>query len=249
MFEGAKDLHQKIDISREGLKKVKKAIGICLLLLAVSTGFAGDIASFQNLGFSEDGRYYMFGQYGIIEDSLKHYAELYTVDVRANRFVPGGTLDAVYDDLLEPGQSGLGALFTLYQEADSFISKYRINHMKPGRLLYILVNGETPKSHLEFRDFTGGKSYVVDLLQSTFGSGENVSASFHITLSVTDKNGTRNSYTVGLPNYRREGVRGYQIRQILLAPDDSSLVFIVEKKENAESAVNIRYMVETVQIR
>jgi predicted secreted protein len=215
----------------------------------VSQGFAGDIASFQNLGFSEDGRYYMFGQYGIIEDSLKHYAQLYTVDVRANRFVPGGTLDAVYDELLEPGQSGLGALFTLYRSADSLVSRYRINHMMPGRLLYILVNGDTPKAHLEFRDFSGGKSYVVDLLQSTFGSGENVSASFHINLSVTDKTGARQHYTVGLPNYRRDGVHGYQIRQILIAPDETSLVFIVEKKENAESAVNIRYMVETVQIR
>ena len=228
---------------------MKRALGICLLLLAAAAVFAGDIASFQNLGFSEDGRYFMFGQYGILEDSLKHYAELYTVDVRANRFVPDGTMKAVYNEELQPGQSGIGGLFTLYQDADSLLSRHQINHMAPGRLLYILVNGKEPKAHLEFRDFTAGKAYVVDLVQSTFGSGENVSASFHINLAITDKNGTKKQYTLGLPNYRREGVRGYQIRQILLAPDDNSLVFIVEKEENADSAVNIRYMVETVQAR
>ena len=228
---------------------MKRALGICLLLLLAGSVFSGDIASFQNLGFSEDGRYFMFGQYGILEDSLKHYAQLYTVDVRANRFVPEGAMDAVYEEQLEPGQSGIGALFTLYQGADSLVSRFRINHMVSGRLLYILINGREPKARLEFQDFVAGKRYKVDLLQSTFGSGENVSASFHINLSVTEKNGTQKNFTVGLPNYRREGVRRYQIRQILLAPDGESVIFIVEKEENADSGINIRYMVETVRVR
>ena len=228
---------------------MKRALGLCLLLLLAGSLIAGDIASFQNLGFSEDGRYLMFGQYGIAEDSLKHYAELYTVDVRANRFVPNGTLTAVYEEQLEPGQTGIGALFTLYQRAHSLVSHYRINHMLSGRLLYILINGSEPKSHLEFQDFVAGKRYKVDLLQSTFGSGKDVSASFHINLSVTEKDGTRKHFTVGLPNYRREGVRRYQIRQILLAPDNVSVVFIVEKEQDAETGVDIRYMVETVQVR
>lgn len=228
---------------------MKRALGFCLLFLLAGTVCSGDIASFQNLGFSPDGRYFMFGQYGIHEDSLQHYAQIYTVDVPANRFVPNGTLDETYDEELEPGQSGIGALFTLYGEADSLVSRYRINHMMSGRLLYILINGREPKEHLEFQDFVAKKKYKVDLLQSTFGSGENVSASFHINLSVTDKDGKQKHFTVGLPDYRREGVRRYQIRQILLAPDDTSVVFIVEKEENAETGVNIRYMVETVQVQ
>ncbi|MBN1685433.1 MAG: DUF2259 domain-containing protein [Spirochaetales bacterium] len=228
---------------------MKRALGFCLLLLVACSVSAGDIASFQNLGFSENGRYFMFGQYGIVEDSLKHYAQLYTVDVLANRFVPNGALEAVYEEQLEPGQTGIGALFTLYQKANPIVSNYRINHMISGRLLYILINGQEPKPHLEFQDFVAGKRYKVDLLQSSFGSGKNVSASFHINLSVTDKNGTQKHFTVGLPDYRREGVRRYQIRQILLAPDGASVVFIVEKEQNAETGVDIRYMVETVQVR
>lgn len=228
---------------------MKRALGFCLLLLLAGTAFSGDIASFQNLGFSPDGRYFMFGQYGILEDSLKHYAQLYTVDVRANRYVSEGPKEALYDEKLEPGQSGIGALFTLFGDADPLVSKYGINHMMAGRLLYILINGREPKPHLEFRDYVAKKRYEVDLLQSSFGSGENVSASFHINLSVTDENGRRKDFTVGLPDYRREGVRRYQIRQILLAPDGESVVFIVEKEENADTGVNIRYMVETVRVQ
>lgn len=228
---------------------MKKALGICLLLLLAVSVYSGDIASFQNLGFSPDGRYFMFGQYGILEDSLKHYAQLYTVDVRANRFVSDGTMEEHYDEELEPGQTGIGALFTLFGGADSLVSRYNINHMMSGRLLYILINGREPKAHLEFQDFVARKRYKVDLVQSQFGSDENVSASFHINLSVTSQNGDQKVFTVGLPNYKREGVRRYQIRQILLAPDDLSLVFIVEKEEIAETGVNVRYMVETVQVR
>ena len=113
---------------------MKRALGFCLLLLLAGVVYSGDIASFQNLGFSPDGRYFMFGQYGILEESLKHYAQLFTVDVRANRFVPDGTTEALYDEELEPGQSGIGALFALFGGADTLVSRYRINHMMSGRL-------------------------------------------------------------------------------------------------------------------
>jgi len=226
-----------------------KKLFVFFLLLSAGSVFCGDIASFQNLGFSEDGRYFMFGQYGILEESLKHYAQLYVVDVGANKFVSDGILDVVYEEELEPGQSGISALFTLYQEAGPLVSKYRVNHMFTGRLLYILINGREPKSSLEFKDFIGGKRYEVDLLQSTFGPDDNVSAAFHINLSVIDDNGTENHFIVGLPDYRRKGVRQYKIRQILLGPDEASLVLIVEKEETAGTGVDIRYMVETVTIR
>lgn len=239
---------ETIDICREELYIVKRVLLICLLLLVAVVGFAGDIASFQNLGFSENGRYFVFGQYGVLEGSLKLYAELYAVDVRANRFVPNGTRTAEYDEKLEPGNNGIGALFTLFRSSDALIRQYDINHMKTGRLLYILVNGDEPKSHLEFRDFSTGRSYTIDLIQMRSGSDDSVSSSFHVNLAVREKNGSQKYYTVGLPNYRRTGVLQYKIRRILLSPDGTSLVFVVEKEEVNDSGVNVRYMVETVNI-
>lgn len=244
----AKDMREKIDICIEEHYIVKRVLLFCLLLLLAGFGFAGDIASFQNLGFSENGKYFVFGQYGVMEDSLNLYAELYAVDVHKNSFVPNGTRTAVYDEKLEPGNNGIGALFTLFRSAESLIKQYNINHMKTGRLLYILVNGDEPKSHLEFRDFSSGRAYTIDLIQTRSGTDESVTSSFHINLAVKDKTGSQKFYTVGLPNYRRQGVIQYKIRRILLSPDESSLVFVVEKEEINESGVNVRYMVETVTI-
>jgi predicted secreted protein len=216
--------------------------------MLAAAAFAGDIASFQNLGFSEDGRYFVFGLYGATEGSLKLYAELYAVDVRANRFVQDGTRTAVYDEELEPGNNGIGALFTLFRASEDLIRRYNINHMRTGRLLYILVNGDEPKSHLEFRDFATGRRYEIDLIQSRTGTDKSVSSSFHINLTVKEQSGSEKYYTIGLPNYRRTGVRQYKIRRILLSPEGDALVFVVEKEEAFETGANVRYMVETVYI-
>ncbi len=227
---------------------MKRVLGICLLLLLTISAFAGDIAHFQNLGFSESAKYFAFSQYGVIEDSLELYAEVYVVDVRANRFVPDGVKSAVYSEKLEPGHDGIGALFTLFRSAGTLVDQYQINHMKTGRLLYILVNGDEPKSHLEFRDFATGRSYAIDFMQTRLDEDEVVSSSFHIRLTVTDRDKSEKHFTVGLPNFRRPGVRQYKIRRVLLSPDEMSLVFVVEKEKAADSGVNIRYMVETVNI-
>jgi hypothetical protein len=39
------------------------------------------------------------------------------------------------------------------------------------------------------------------------------------------------------------------MKQIVLAPDGSSLVFVVQKEEQDTQGVNIRYMVETLKVR
>ena len=43
-----------------------KKILVCAfsVFFAVCSSFAGDAASFDDIGFSEDGKYYVFGQYG-----------------------------------------------------------------------------------------------------------------------------------------------------------------------------------------
>ncbi len=227
---------------------MKRIVIMCLVFLVSFALYAGDIASFANLGFSDDSRYFMFGVYGIADDGAGQYAELYLVDVPGNRFASGGSNKAVYDEPAMPGQDGFGALITLYRDSIDRTKRYRINHLRSGRLLYVLVDGDTPKPVLTFRDFETGRNYRVELLQSTFGAGESVSASFHINLTVTASDGAETYHTVGIPDYRRAGVRSYRIRWILSSPDDKSLVFVVEREQYADVGVNVRYMVETVQL-
>jgi predicted secreted protein len=74
-----------------------------------------------------------------------------------------------------------------------------------------------------------------------------VSSSFHLLVTVEEASGGFSSHTVGLPDYWRDGVRRYRIKQVLLAPDERSVVIVVEREEQDSTGVNIRYMVETLR--
>ena len=229
---------------------MKRTSFLLCVFLCAGVLFAGDIAVFQNLGFSPDARSFMFAQYGVTEKNSAPYAKLYVVDVATNRFLPQGTLaspESATAAAVQPGQDGRGALFTLLEENLAIKKRYRIDHLKTGRLLYVLLNGEPPREKLEFRDFESGKKYNIDFIQAGGGSGDQVKASFHLRVTVTGPSGASATHTVGLPGYWRQGVKRYRLKQVLLGPDDRSLIFVVEKEEVDTSGVNIRYMVETLK--
>ncbi|HEC62337.1 MAG TPA: DUF2259 domain-containing protein [bacterium] len=220
---------------------------ICVSILLLSTALlhSGDIAIFQNLGFSPDAQHYMFAQYGVSEKSSSPYTELFVVKVSTNRFVPGGVRRFSGSKAVGPGNDGRSALFTILEDSLSLKKKWSIDHFLTGRLLYILLDGQDPKAELEFRDFETGAKYNVKLIQSSIDSKVETKSSFHLIVTV-EKSGTTNRYTVGLPNYWRNGVINYRIKQILLGPNERSLIFVIEKEEQDGKGVNIRYMVETL---
>lgn len=226
----------------------KKGFLTFVLAITALSVFGGDAAVFQNLGFSPNGRYFMFAQYGVSENSSLPYAQIFTVEVPRNRFVPGGIRKTTARTAVEPGSDGRGALFNLLADALPLKKKYAIDHALTGRLLYILLDGAEPKPELEFRDFQVDKKYKVVLNQSSTGSGSGIKASFHLVVTVEDASGGIRSYTAGDPDYWRDGVRSYRVRQILLAPDGRSLVFAVERSEEDPAGASVRYMVETLKL-
>jgi predicted secreted protein len=209
--------------------------------------FAGDVATFQDLGFSPDARVYVFAQFGVDEQSSLPYAELFAVEVATNRFVPEGVRRATYENPVEPGDSGIGALFNLVGNAQELLKRHRVDHTRTGRLVYILLNGAEPKHDLEFRDFETGLRYRITLIQANRGSGANVEAVFHLQVTIETAKGDTATYTVGLPDYWRRGVKQYRIKQVTLAPDKRSLVFVIQREELDKNGDNIRYMVETLR--
>jgi predicted secreted protein len=225
------------------------ALALGALFFCSASLVAGDVATFVNLGFSEDSRTFMFAQYGIEDETTTPFAEIYTVDVPGNRFVPNGTLTESFDVPLSPGQDGSGALYNLLPEAQPLVERYDLNHLRQGRLVYLLVNGQEPKSRISFRDFRSGNRYEVRLVQEQRGEGASVRAAFHILLTLIREGGAREEYTVGLPDYFREGINRYQIRQILHAPNERGIVFVVEKITDTGDGREVRFMVETVAFR
>ncbi len=221
---------------------------VCLILFATmgTGGFCGDVAHFQNLGFSPDSRYFMFGQFGLAEKTVYPYADLFMVHVPKNEFVPRGVQHIRPARPVQPGYNGEGALFNLLEDSIALKKQYAVDHTLTGRLLYVLLNGDPPQEELQFRDFQGGRAYKVSLVQNTQGTGKDVRSAFHLLLTVQENNGKTRSFVVGLPEFFRDGVRSYRVARILLAPNDRSMIFIMQKEEVDESGANIRFMVETV---
>ena len=60
------------------------------LIIGLSGLYAGDVATFVDKGFSEDGKYYVFGQYGVTDKKFQGWAELYQVDIAANDYTDNG---------------------------------------------------------------------------------------------------------------------------------------------------------------
>ena len=126
----------------------------------------------------------MFGQYGMDEASGSPYAETYLVDNKRNAFVKDGAARKSFDAKLEPGQDASGAFYALFADQVGIAKKYKIDSLKPGRLLYLLVDGQEPPASLSFRDFKTGAAYEIALNQKTAESPEGVSSSFGIAVTV-----------------------------------------------------------------
>ena len=70
---------------------MKKIFLACAAFIAgISACFAGDVASFVDKGFTSDGKYYIFGQYGKTDKKFQGWAEIYQVNIASNDFVEGG---------------------------------------------------------------------------------------------------------------------------------------------------------------
>lgn len=69
-----------------------------LALGSPGPAFAGDIAAFQTLGFSPDGKIFAFEQYGIQDGSGFSYSEIFVIDTEKDSYLPGTPYRVRVDD-------------------------------------------------------------------------------------------------------------------------------------------------------
>jgi predicted secreted protein len=230
---------------------LKKIILMMLtLLLCVSGLWAGDVASFVDLGFSADGRIYMFGQYGVLSPSLKPWAEIYIVDMRANNFVPNGKASLTEDSAIKAGQDGSGTFYKLVGNNTSLANKHGINFQNQGLPLYISRDENPPANgeKIDFRDFISGKSYIAELVPYVEGSGQNVRSSFYINLESRTQSGQVKNYTIGTPQVKRSKIVSYNMKRVIIDAGGESIIFVIEMKRITEGGYDIRYMVEAQRL-
>lgn len=73
--------------------------GLCAFLgLLAFPALAGDSAQFNALGYSQDGRYFAFEQFGIQDGSGFPYSDIFLIDLDTDRFTGGAPFRARIDD-------------------------------------------------------------------------------------------------------------------------------------------------------
>jgi predicted secreted protein len=212
--------------------------------------WAGDTASFVDLGFSRDGAVYMFAQYGVLLSTLKPWAELYAVDVPGNNFVSGGRLSYSSANSVNAGNDGIGAFYSIITRNSGLADRWGVDFLHQGQPLYIALDadGGSPQGErIEFRDFERGFSYQARLVPTTEGSGSGLKSSFYITLERSGPGGDRRTFTAGNASVLRPLIAVYKIKKVIASPVDNSLVFVIETRKQAANGYDIRYMVETLR--
>jgi len=230
------------------LKKAALTIFL-ILLICVSALWAGDSAVFVDLGFSPDGRTYMFGQHGVLLPSLRPWAELFIVNMDTNDFVPNGRVNHTQDTSIRAGQDGSGVFYRLLNNNSGIVSRYGINFQNQGQPLYISRDENPPErgETIDFRDFLSGKSYKARLIPTISGSGQNTRSSFVIEMEIQYPNGMTSRVSVGNPQIVRQRIASYNIKKVLIDSTGNSLVFVIEMRRVAENGFDIRYMVEVIR--
>ena len=216
-------------------------MSFCLLGISV---FAGDVSVFKDIGFSKDGNTYIFGTYGKTDKKFIPYAEIYTVDVAQNAFLPGKVFKLKDTSCNKTSKE-------LYEELAakkySEIKQFECYEPLPEHVLYIM-DDESKKStdEIVFKSFEESDyTYSVKLHTVNYGG----KSSFYIDVKVFDNLGQQTmAFQAGNPQIKRANVTNYRIVKISTSKDRKSIVFVVEKTVEDETGVSIRYMVETKKL-
>lgn len=229
----------------------KQIVASILILCSVFAAFAGDVAAFEELGFSADGKYYSFAQYGITDKDFQGYAEIYIVDIAKNDFVKNGKF------LTEPsattkGKSGVIIFDTLKTKNSKTIDAYKFNKSAIEDVLYIKPNDTKSSTEsitvTDFEHTTQDNPITYSFTLTPFfsGKGSSLTSSFYISVEKKDKDGVLiEKKVVGNPNVKRAKVSGYAIEKIICSKDAKNFVIIVEKRSDENGTPDVRYMVET----
>jgi len=233
----------------------KMIVSALTLLLCGAALFAGDVASFVDKGFSEDGKYYVFGQYGRTDKKYQGWAEIYQVDIEKNDWVDGGVF-TIKPTAVTADKSGIDVYQALEGKNFYYLRDLKCTKANPDHVLYILDDvNKTGTDEIVFTDFNNSSidkpnTFHIQLVPTINGSGKNVKSSFYIWVEKKDYEGNTISKTkVGSPDIVRKGISNYKIERIMCDPTESNFIFVIEKIQEDDTGISIRYMVEAARIK
>ena len=224
-------------------------------LLAATALNAGDVASFVDKGFSADGKYYVFAQYGKTDKKFQGWAEIYQVDIAANDYVDSGVFKT-RPSAATADKNGKTVYDELEAKAASYINGLNCKRANAEHVLYILDDvHKTGTDEIVFKDFTSAdlenqNSYRITLVPTINGKGKNARSSFYINLEKYDADGyVLSTQRIGSPSISRKGVTNYKIERIFRDECGKNLIFVIEKHYEDDAGLSVRYMVEAAKLR
>ncbi len=233
---------------------MKKSV-ICslCLILGFSYVWAGDVATFVDKGFSEDGKYYVFGQYGKTDKKFQGWAELYQVDIAANDYTDSGVFKTK-PSAVTADKNGREVFEALEGKSFYYFKDLKCQTANMDHVLYILDDvNKSGTDEIVFKDFRSSDLenadvYNIKLYPTVSGSGKNCRSSFYIMLEKKNAEGQIiTSRKIGSPNITRKGVTNYKIERIFCDNSEKNLIFVIEKMIEDETGTSIRYMIEAAQ--
>lgn len=233
---------------------MKRGLLIILAVLCAALLYAGDVAAFDDIGFSADGKTYVFGQYGITDKTFQGYAELYAVDIDSNEFVPSG-IYRTQASSATAGKGGREVYDALVEKNAAWLSKW--NAAPAGIMNTLFMRTDEAKNvtaPIVVNDYEHSEegnlcSYTFTLVPFVQGSGDAAVSSFYINVEKKDADGNQIlKFVAGSPDVKRKGVSGYAIDKIMCDDAGSRFVIVVEKISDEGTAPSVRYMVETFKL-
>ncbi len=116
-----------------------------LLLLSAAPAMAGDAANFDPIGFSEDGRYFAYEEYGIQDGSGFPYDTIYVVDLLEDKWVTSPVRVRLDDEIATLPQARAKAM----DAARAMLNKAALT--TPAEILLLNTNGEVAPDGIEVR--------------------------------------------------------------------------------------------------
>ena len=189
---------------------MKKYILSVLLFASLCLAYAGDVAAYEDIGFSSDGKTYLYGQYGITDKDFQGYAEIYCVDVEKNDFLPKGVFKT-NPSLATTGKSGISVYNLLKEKNANYINSFKATPVTINDILYLKPNDSKSSTEsivvTDFEHTTQENpiTYKFTLVPFVEGKGKNLVSSFYIIVEKMDKDGKLlEKLVAGTPDIKRK---------------------------------------------